>query len=74
MHKGDVKVLLVREKETGDLLEYYYIQDNNMICVAADKPIAKSYADARNLTLVHRSKEFVFQENAFLEALTAHWL
>ena len=70
---GDLKVLLVREKETGCLLEYYYIQDNNMISVAIDQSIAESYADSRNLTLIHRSKEFLFQENAFLEALTAQF-
>ena len=70
---GDLKVLLVREKETGGLLEYYYIQDNNMISVTIDQSIAESYADARNLTLIHRSKEFLFQENAFLEALTAQF-
>ena len=70
---GDLKVLLVREKETGCLLEYYYIQDNNMISVAIDKSIAESYADSRNLTPIHRSKEFLFQENAFLEALTAQF-
>ncbi|MBO4909208.1 MAG: hypothetical protein J5476_08015 [Lachnospiraceae bacterium] len=78
---GDVKVLLVRSKETGCLLEYYYIQDNNMISVkkfdAGDGDtgysLAETYADSRNLTLIHRSKEFVFQENAFLEALTAQF-
>ena len=70
---GELKVLLVRGKDTGDLLEYYYIQDNNMISVVADQSIAESYADARNLTLLNRSKEFVFQENAFLEALTAQF-
>ena len=67
---GDVKVLLAREKETGGLLEYYYIQDNNMISVAADQSAAESYADSRNFTLINRSSSFVFQENAFLEALT----
>ena len=70
---GDLKVLLVTEKETGSLLEYYYIQDNNMISVTIDQSIAKSYADSRNLTLIRRSKEFLFQENAFLEALTAQF-
>ena len=78
---ADLKVLLVKTKTTGRLLEYYYIQDNNMISVkkfdAGDGDtgysLAETYADSRNLTLIHRSKEFVFQENTFLEALTAQF-
>ena len=77
---GDLKVLFVRTRTTARLLEYYYIQDNNMVCVTvpgaegeAEYSVAEVYADSRNLTLLKRSKDFVFQENAFLEALTAQY-
>ena len=76
----DLKVLLGRTRTTARLLEYYYIQDNNMICVTvpteedeADYSAAETYATSRNLTLVNQSKDFVFQEDAFLEALTARY-
>lgn len=76
----DLKVLLVRTRTTARLLEYYYIQDNNMICVtvpseenAADYSAAETYATSRNLTLINRTKDFVLREDAFLEALTAQY-
>ena len=76
---ADLKVLLVKTKTTGRLLEYYYIQDNNMICVTvsseeADSCVtAQTYADSKKLTLLNQTTDFVFREDAFLEALTAQY-
>ncbi len=76
---ADLRVLLVKARTTGRLLEYYYIQDNNMICVTVPSEeaegclAAQTYADSKKLTLLNQTTDFVFQEDAFLEALTAQY-
>lgn len=76
---GDLKVLLVKVRTTGRLLEYYYIQDNNMISVTVPSEdaegclAAQTYADSKKVTLLNQTTDFVFREDAFLEALTAQY-
>ncbi|MDO4206199.1 MAG: hypothetical protein Q4D15_01250 [Lachnospiraceae bacterium] len=76
---ADLRVLLVKARTTGRLLEYYYIQDNNMICVTVPSEeaegclAAQTYADSKKLTLLNQTTDFVFREDAFLEALTAQY-
>ena len=72
-------MLLVKIRTTGNLLEYYYIQDNNMICVTVPSEetdscvAAQTYADSRKLTFINQTTDFVFREDAFLEAPTAQY-
>ena len=77
---GELRVLLAKERSTGKVIEYYYILDNNMICVTmqeegepATASIAERYADYRNLTLLTKQKDFVLREDSFLEALTLQY-
>ena len=74
---GELRVLFVKARATGDVIEYYYVLDNNMICVTMQEEgtdikaasIAEHYADSRNLTILSKQKDFVFHEDSFLEAL-----
>ena len=78
---GELRVLLAKERNTGKVIEYYYILDNNMICVTMQEEgtdikaasIAEHYADSRNLTILSKQKDFVFHEGSFLEALTLQY-
>ena len=77
---GELRVLLAKERNTGKVIEYYYILDNNMICVtmqeegeSATASIAERYAECRNLTILLKQKDFEFREDSFLEALTVQY-